>query len=150
IKQKFPQITLQAKLSASSGNPEPVRDGINRPVDNESHCWKCTEGEWISYSFVQETFVKRATLILDSGLDKLITMSHLQKDNQLTHLPDTMPKKFRIEIKQNGKWRMFRSVENNSQRLFRCEINQKIQAVKFILEKTYEAKSSCVYAFYCE
>lgn len=150
IKQKFPQITLQAKLSASSGNPEPVRDGINRPVDNESHCWKCKEGEWISYSFVQETFVKRATLILDSGLDKLITMSHLQKDNQLTHLPDTMPKKFRIEIKQNGKWRMFRSVENNSQRLFRCEINQKIQAVKFILEKTYEAKSSCVYAFYCE
>jgi len=150
IKQIFSDITAKAKLSASSGNPEPVRDGINRPVGSDFHCWKCNEGDWISYAFTGETFVKRVTLILDSGLDKLITMSHLQKDDQLIELPDTMPERFRIEVRKNGGWEIVRRFDRNNQRLFRCQINQNIEEIRFVLEKTWGGKTSCLYAFYCE
>lgn len=150
IKQQMPEITVEAKLFASSGNPEPVRDGINRPVGNDQHCWKCKPGDWISYSFTNQTFVKSLTVIVDSGLDKLITMSHLQKDNQLTKLPDTMPKKFRVEIKKNSDWEILQRIDNNNQRLFRCQVNQSIKEIRFVLEETYGAEVSCLYAFYCQ
>jgi hypothetical protein len=148
--QKMPQVTKDAELSASSGNPEPVRNGINRPIGSNKHCWECKKGDWISYSFKQEIFVKKVTLILDSGLNELISMSHLQKDNQLTKLPDTMPENFRIEIKTSGRWKTFKRIEKNNQRLFRCDVNQNTKAIRFILGKTYGPKNSCVYLFYCE
>ncbi|MCX7705643.1 MAG: FAD-dependent oxidoreductase, partial [bacterium] len=150
IKQKMPQITLLAHLSASTGNPEPVRDGINRPVGEDTHCWKCRKGDWIAYSFNQEIFVKKVTIIVDSGMDKLIAMSHLQKDDQLTHLPETMPKTFRIEIYQNGEWKMLYRIANNNKRIVRCQINQNIKGIRFVLEETYGSDNSCLYAFYCE
>lgn len=150
IKQKMPEITLEAEISASNGNPEPVRDGINRPFGDEKHCWDCRESDWISYSFKQETFVKKLTLILDSGLDKVISMSHLHSGPQLTKLPDTMPERFKIEVKTGGRWKTLKQVKNNNQRLFRCDVNMQIKAIRFALEKTYGAKKSCVYAFYCE
>lgn len=150
MKQKIPQITLEAELTASSGNPEPVRDGINRPFGEEKHCWECKEGDWISYSFKQETFVKKVTLILDSSLDKVIAMSHLHSGSQLTKLPDTMPERFKIEVKTSGRWKTLKNVKNNNQRLFRCDVNIPVKAIRFVLEKTYGAKDSCVYAFYCE
>ncbi|MCM8817108.1 MAG: FAD-dependent oxidoreductase [Candidatus Omnitrophica bacterium] len=150
VKQKLPEITLNANLIASIGNPEPVRDGINRPVGDDSHCWKCKVGDWIAYSFSHETYINKLTLIVDSGLDKLIAMSHHQKDDQLTHLPDTMPKKFKIEIKQNGRWKILCNVDNNNQRLFRCQVNQNVEGIRFVLEETYGAKESCLYSFYCE
>ncbi|HXK44563.1 MAG TPA: FAD-dependent oxidoreductase, partial [bacterium] len=105
IKQQMPELTHLANIDASKGNPEPVRDGINRPVGKQSNGWKCQENDWISYTFTEETFINKITLIVDSGLDKLIAMSHLQKDNQLTSLPDTMPAQFRIDVKQNGRWK---------------------------------------------
>ncbi|HOJ30615.1 MAG TPA: FAD-dependent oxidoreductase [bacterium] len=150
IKQQMPELTHLANIDASKGNPEPVRDGINRPVGKQSNGWKCQENDWISYTFTEETFINKITLIVDSGLDKLIAMSHLQKDNQLTSLPDTMPAQFRIDVKQNGRWKTLLKIKNNNQRLFRCEIKQKVTGIKFVLEKTYGVTTSCVYAFYCE
>jgi len=150
IKQQMPELTQLARLDASRGNPEPVRDGINRPVGQHSHGWNCQEKDWISYTFQKEILVNKVTLILDSGLNKLIAMSHLQKDHQLVTLPDTMPRQFKIDIKQNGRWKSLVRIQNNNQRLFRCEIKQKASDIRFVLEKTYGAKTSCVYAFYCE
>ncbi|MGC8804900.1 MAG: hypothetical protein ACP5QD_03070 [Candidatus Ratteibacteria bacterium] len=150
IKQQMPKLTQLARMDASRGNPEPLRDGINRPVGEQTHNWHCQERDWVSYTFSRETLVKKVTLILDSGLNKLIAMSHLQKDNQLVTLPDTMPRKFRIDIKQHGNWKLLYRIKNNNQRLFKCEIKQKVSAIRFVLEKTYGAKISCVYAFYCE
>lgn len=150
VKQKFSRNCIEAKLTSSSGNPEPVRDGINRPVGNDPHCWQCSENDWIEYQLNKVNPVNRITLILDSGLDKLIAMSHLQKDNQLTDMPETMPRNFRIEGKIKNKWHILSRVENNHQRLFRCEINKELSGIRFILEKTYGSKKSRVYAFYFE
>ncbi|MCM8805547.1 MAG: FAD-dependent oxidoreductase [Candidatus Omnitrophica bacterium] len=150
VKQKMNDLTLKAILSSSNGNPEPVRDGINRPVGDNLHCWQCNETDWISYRFKEKTFINKITLIVDSGLDKLIAMSHHQKDDQLSSPPETMPKEFRIETRKNGKWNTVIKVENNYQRLLRYEIKQEIEEIKFVLQKTYGGKQSRIYAFYCE
>ncbi len=150
VKQKLPQQCLEAKLISSNGNPEPVRDGTNRPVGNDLHCWQCSENDWIAYMLKKEIIVKKISLILDSGLDKLIAISHLQEDNQLATMPETMPRNFRIEGKMENRWRRLCSVRNNHQRLLRLDINKKVSGIRFVLEKTYGSKKSRVYAFYFE
>jgi len=150
VKQEMPELTLKSHLLSSSGNPEPVRDGINRPVDNNLHCWECKPGDWISYVFKEKSFVNKITVIVDSGLDKLIAMSHHQRDDQLSSPPETMPENFRIEAKSNGRWHTIIRVKNNYQRLFRYETKREIEGIKFVLEKTHGAKKTRIYAFYCE
>lgn len=37
VKQKFGPLTAQARLSASQGDPERLRDGVNRPEGDDLH-----------------------------------------------------------------------------------------------------------------
>ncbi|MFN2167471.1 MAG: FAD-dependent oxidoreductase, partial [Anaerolineae bacterium] len=39
VAQQLPALTTGAALTASQGDPEPVRDGINRQVGDDPHCW---------------------------------------------------------------------------------------------------------------
>ena len=148
-KQVFTSITVESRLKSSKGNPEPVRDGINRSVGNDTHSWKCEEGDSIELIFSENTLIKDTTLILDSGLDKLVAMSHCQKDAYIGSLPDVMPKVFRLEGRIGGKWIELVREDCNYMRIVRFEINRHLEGIRFVLEKTWGAPESQVYAFYC-
>ena len=150
VRQRFNVLTMRSKLEASRGNPEPVRDGINRPVGSDNHCWEAYPGDHISYIFPEKTLVKKATLIVDSGLDKLVTMSHHQRDDQLVSLPDVMPRAFRIEGMIEGRWEIISKIKDNYMRLVRVEIGKEIEGIRFVLEKTWGGSKSRIYGFYIE
>ena len=149
-KQVFSDITSTARLEASKGNPELVRDGINRPVKDNPHCWFCQEGDWVAYTFTEPTEVKRVTLVLDSGLDRNVALSYHQKDDQLTAPPDVLPQSFRLEGMIAKQWQELIRVDRNYQRLCRFQIEGKLDGVRFLLEKTWGAAESRIYAFYLE
>ncbi|MCK4282793.1 MAG: FAD-dependent oxidoreductase [Candidatus Brocadiae bacterium] len=148
VVQEFSRVTRDARLSASRGDPEPLRDGINRPVGDDLHCWQCRPGDHVAYEFDRPEPIERITLILDSALDKNIQMSHHQKDDQLTSPPDVLPRGFRVEGLTGGNWTELARVKNNCQRLVRLPIGRRLDAVRFVLDGTWGAKETKVYAFY--
>jgi hypothetical protein len=141
---------MSAALSASRGNPEPVRDGLNRPVGEETHCWPCEAGDWIVYKFAAPAEVSNVTVILDSGLDQNVAMSYHRKDDQLTSPPDVMPKSFRIEGLIGEEWQELFRVERNHQRCCRFALKRRLKGLRFVVEDTWGNKASRVYAFYIE
>lgn len=147
VPQQFGDLTMRSKLEASAGVPEPVRDGVNRPVGEDAHCWPCKENDWIAYTFDKPTNVQEVAVVVDSGLDQIVAMSYHQKDNQLTRPPGVMPMSFRIEGLVDGQWQEVARQEKNRRRQCRFQINKSLGGVRFVLEKTWGAPESRVYAF---
>lgn len=150
VRQEFSMLTKDAGLTASSGNPEPLRDGTNRPVGEDQHCWEGRIGDSVEYAWDKPRMVANATLILDSALARLIAMSYHQKDNQLTHPPKEMTKDLRLEIRTSAGWKLWRSVKGNHQRLLRIEIGVPATGVRATFDSTWGSEKVRVYAFYME
>jgi len=150
VKQEFSELTRNAELKASSGDPEPLRDGTNRPVGEDQHCWEGRIGDSIEYAWDKPRMTASATLILDSALARLIAMSHHQKDNQLTHVPEEMTKDLRLEIRTPSGWSLWRNVKGNHQRLLRIEIGVPATGVRATGDSTWGSEKVRVYAFYVE
>jgi hypothetical protein len=148
VTQDYPDLTRKAALSASQGDPSPVRDGVNRPVGEIGHRWPCHKGDHLTYRFDGERVVEQVTLVVDSALDKNVAMSYHQRDDQLTQVPDVMPKAFRIEIFNHGAWHTLHRVKHNYQRLVRVPIGCATEGVRFVLEETWGNETSHIYAFY--
>ena len=150
VKQEFSELTRTAELKASSGDPEPLRDGTNRPVGEDQHCWEGRIGDSIEYTWDRPRMTASATLILDSALNRLIAMSHHQKDNQLTHVPEEMTKDLRLEIRTSDGWKLWRNVKGNHQRLLRIEIGVPATGVRATADSTWGSEKARVYAFYMD
>jgi len=150
VKLEFSELTRTAELKASSGDPEPLRDGINRPVGEDQHCWEGKIGDSIEYTWDKPRMAASATLILDSALARLIAMSHHQKDNQLTHVPEEMTKDLRLEIRTPSGWSLWRNVKGNHQRLLRIEIGVPATGVRATFDSTWGSEKVRIYAFYVD
>ena len=87
LRQEFSPLTRQAVLRASSGDPEPLRDGINRPVGDDLHAWEGKVGDIIEYEFSYPQRVSSLTLIFDSALSRNIAMSYHGKYDHLPQVP---------------------------------------------------------------
>jgi hypothetical protein len=148
--QDMPPLTKTARLVASDGDPEPLRDGISRQVGDDPHAWIARPGQHADYLFDAPVEVGEATLVVDSAMDALIAMSHHQRDNQLRSLPAVMPKAFRIEGLEGGTWRTLAAIEDNHQRLVRLPVGARVEGLRFVLDATWGAEQSRVYAFYVE
>lgn len=148
--QRFSRLTAESHLVASGGDPAPVRDGVNRPVGDAQHCWTCSAGDHVACLFPSTELVRTATLVLDSALDRNVTMSYHQPDDQLRRVPDVMPRAFRIEAMTDGRWHQVARCEDNHQRLVRLAVNRQVQGVRFVLETTWGADASRVFGFYVD
>lgn len=150
VRQTFPPLVAGATLTASCGDPEPVRNGVNRPVGDVANCWPCRVGDWIAFAFPEGLEPKTVTLVLDSGLDRNVALSYHQRDNQLTAPPDVMPRAFRVDGLRGGSWEVLVRVERNRQRLCRFAVAPGLRGIRFRLDETWGAETSRVYAFTAE
>ncbi|MGC9455286.1 MAG: FAD-dependent oxidoreductase [Phycisphaerae bacterium] len=149
VVQSFSSLTVEAELSASAGDPSPLRDGVNRPVGDDTHAWTAAEGDWAAYTFGAARRVESATVVLDSALDEDLQMSHHRPvEWQRTTLPEQLPERFRIEVLSEGKWQPWAEITENARRMVRLPIGREVSGVRFVLDATRGADSSRVYAFY--
>ncbi|MFP4052981.1 MAG: FAD-dependent oxidoreductase [Phycisphaerae bacterium] len=151
IPQQFSELTASASLETSAGDGEPVRDGINRPVDEEMHRWRCDGGDWIAYRFDKPTRVEQATLLLDSALHKDPQLSwHHPAVTHQTELPEELPRRFRLDVRTDGRWQPIYETDDNHRRDVRLPIGQEVEGVRFTLLATWGGEPSNVYAFYVD
>ncbi|MBM3211985.1 FAD-dependent oxidoreductase, partial [Candidatus Poribacteria bacterium] len=64
------ELTKSARLTAAEGNPEPIRNGIDRPVGENSNCWTGKLSSWICYSFNEPQEIKEFRFVFDSDLNR--------------------------------------------------------------------------------
>lgn len=151
IRQEFGPHTCEAQLLASRGDPEPLRDGINRPVGTEEHCWPCAPGDWAAYLLPQPAVVEEVTVITDSALDRLLTMDHDQpRPGQLFTVPPVMAKAFHLDVMLRGEWVPHRAVTDNYQRLVRLPVHQEVEGVRLVVDETWGTETTRLYALYLD
>lgn len=150
VKQEFSDYTRHATLRATSGDPSPLRDGINRPVGTDAHAWVGNVGDSIEYTWKDLHQVKTISLVLDSALHRLAQMSYHQRDNQLRHVPEEMVKDMRIEVRSGGQWQPWGHIKGNHHRLVRAAIGAEVDGVRVVFESTWGAEAVRVFAFYLD
>ena len=146
---EYGPLTTAPALTASQGDPEPLRDGVNRPVGDELHAWVCKPGDSVAYVFDVERDTQQVTLVLDSALDENIAMS-LHYSGMLRAVPEVTPRAFRIEGLCGDSWDTLARIEDNHQRLVRVPIQRRLRGVRYTLEETWGAPSSRMFAFYLD
>lgn len=150
IAQRFSPLTMQARLTASSGDPMPLRDGTNRPVGEDRHAWAHAAGDWVEYRFDSPAHVRQASLVLDSALQRNVQMSYHQADDQLSSLPPELPRSFIVEAELAGQWTPLLTAADNHQRLIRVPVNRQVTAIRYRLDKTWGEVPTELFAFYVD
>ncbi len=137
VARRFSDLARRSRLEASQGDPEPVRDGIARPVGDDRHSWRGRTGDTVAYLFPEEAHVHGVSLVLDSGLALNIQMSYHQRDDQRTAPPPMLPRSFRVEGLHAGRWEPVADVPDNHQRLVRLPIDRVLGGVRLVLGATW-------------
>ena len=91
----------------------------------------------------EPTSVDRVILILDSNLER--GFRHPSKHQSL---PPNMPKAFRVEVRQNGQWRLLLHCTENTQRHRVVPVDRVVEGIRLVLEETHAAPQMRVYGFY--
>ena len=90
VQQRFSVLAWEGALSASRGDPSPLRDGTSRPVGTDLHAWQGHIGDSVQYKWRTPRRVAGLTLVLDSALSRNLQMSYHQRDDQLNCVPPEM------------------------------------------------------------
>ncbi len=144
------KLTRNAKLTASEGNPEPLRNGHDRPIGDGDNGWSCALGGWAAYEFAKPERVGQVRLVFDSNLSRPEhnLPSQYKLDDKLCSVPSTIVKSFKIEAKSDsGEWTTVATVTDNFQRLVKLPLNVTTTAIRLVPESTWGAETAHVFGF---
>jgi len=144
------ELSTAADLSASGGDPEPLRSGIDRPIGEEENAWRGAVGSWAEYRFAGTSKVSEARFVFESDLDPKprATRCNYPLDAAPMRVHPGMTKDFRIEAQgADGDWRSVAEVKSNYQRLVRVPLDVETAALRFVPEATWGADTVRVYSW---
>ncbi|OPZ88013.1 MAG: FAD dependent oxidoreductase [bacterium ADurb.Bin429] len=143
-------LSRAADLTASIGDPRPLRNGVDRPVGEVDNGWRCEPGGWVEYRFDAPTPLTAARLVFDSDLtEHALRMPCLYyRDAPALAPPATLVKGFRLEAQvAAGQWQTVYATEANTQRLVRVPLSVTTNALRLVPEATWGAPTAHVQAF---
>lgn len=139
--RQVPEISKKARISATSGDPRVLVNGIDRPVGRNDNGISLPLGGNIEFTFERPIPLKRLRLTLDSDLNnKYLMPSSYPLDREPRSVPGFMAKAFRIEANVNGVWKTVAIEKNNYHRLVRIPLAVSASSVRFVLEQTWETR----------
>ncbi|MCR5382589.1 MAG: FAD-dependent oxidoreductase, partial [Lentisphaeria bacterium] len=153
------ELSKNAILRASEGDPEVLRNGIDRPLDGHENVWSCQPNGWAEYDFGRMVSLKRARLIFDSDLNRKGQgdCATYEERNLLSNyplnqpdrpVPPTLVKSFRLEVKDaTGLWKTVWETTTNHQRLVMIPLDCDGCAVRIVPTETWGAPSCRLFAF---
>ena len=146
FRRTVPQLCREAVLTASSGDPEMLRNGIDRELDGQSNQWSCGVGDTAEYDFGKTVSVHGIRLVFDSDLKrpKLNVAANYWLQGQVFTPPATLVSAF--EILADGK--VLYRTENNYQRLVKIPVNITARKLALrVLGFAGQGSTGGVYAF---
>ncbi len=149
-------LAKSARLTASAGDPEPLRNGVDRPVGEQDNGWAGDVGSsWLQYEFDAPAAVGRQRFVFDSDLNRNGPDAHRRNipccfplRPEPRTLPPTLTRAFRIEARDSdGSWRTLARVQESHQRLVQLETNVRAAAIRFVPEATWGAERAHLFAW---
>jgi hypothetical protein len=144
------ELARRAQLTAEAGDPEPLRNGLDRPIKDQDNGWRGPLGSWVEYRFETPQHVRRLRFTFDSDLNRPEkNQPHAYPlDAALVSVPEPMVRAFRVEaLDGEGAWQVIVKEDNNYQRLVQLDVDVETQAVRFIPEATWGASDAHVFAW---
>jgi hypothetical protein len=148
--RKIAPLANAATLSAEAGDPELLRNGVDRPVGEEDNGWTAPLGTPVTYAFDEPSAVSTARIVFDSDLSrKSKNMRYVYKlDAELWQPPETLVKTFRLEAQTgDGDWETVHSEANNYQRFVRIPLKANTTAIRLVCESTWGSEQAHLFAF---
>ncbi len=150
-----------ATLTASAGDPETLRNGIDRARDGAANSWAGAPGaSWVQYSFPQPVDITSARLVFDSNLNRrgkgacakyreLNCLSNYPLHQPPRTVPDTLIRGFRLEtMNAAGQWQQVHAETDNCQRLRRIPLAVAgARALRFVPVETWGAGEARLFSF---
>ncbi|MBM4079269.1 MAG: FAD-dependent oxidoreductase [Planctomycetes bacterium] len=149
-KREASELTKRAKLSASEGDPELLRNGLDRPIGKEDNGWTGGLGGWVEFAFSQPQRLARARFTFDSDLNcyRLNLPCQFTLKHEPRGVPPALIRSFRLEAKNpDGTWRTVFTETNNYQRLLRVPLDVETAAIRFVPLSTWGAERAHVFAW---
>ena len=164
--RRIPELSANATLTASEGDPEPLRNGLDRPTREspdapwKTNNWSCVPGGFVQYTFSQPTKLSLARVVFDSDLnrksasdvrfDKILEKNCLCNyalHREPRHTPETLVRAFHFEALVDGTWRDCARVDKNFQRLVKVPLDLTTTAIRLVPDTTWGAARCNVFAF---
>ena len=143
------QITADGELTASTGDPAGLRGGMNRAIDGVDESWRAGAGDFVQYHWDEPVKLSEVRLVFDSDLNRLeknITALRFLDTPDL-QIPETLVRKFRLEIQTaDGSWQTVGEFDNY-QRLRRIPVSGNVTGVKCTILATGSGKPERIFAF---
>ncbi|MCL1888289.1 MAG: FAD-dependent oxidoreductase [Kiritimatiellaeota bacterium] len=154
--REIPALSRRAKFSADHGDPEPLRNGVDRPFGGAENNWRGPLGSAVTYRFDAPARLSRARVVFDSDLNRADTIEHPSNHNMRFRqplnappwgLPATLVRDFRIEVERCGKWEVLATVRGNRRRLVDIPLDTPADAARLVCESTWGAPDARLFAF---
>ena len=143
-------LTRTATLAASEGDPEPLRNGLDRTISTDDNGWTGEPGAWIEYRFDTPKPVRTLRFTFDSDLNRpeKATPASYRLHVEPVGVPQTLVRAFRVEaLGDDGAWRTIAREDNNYQRLVHMDVAVTTRAIRFVPESTWDAEQVHVFAW---
>ncbi|MFO8007106.1 MAG: FAD-dependent oxidoreductase [Candidatus Brocadiia bacterium] len=142
---RFGPDTTDAALSASVGDPEPLRDGVNRQMHDEDHSWHGAAGEWVEYRWGTARPIRSVCVAFDSDLSSEISLSY--STGHRTETPELV-RSFAVEAEVDGKWREVFAEDDNRQRFRALAFDDlSASAIRLVVGETHGSEEARVFTF---
>jgi hypothetical protein len=149
LTRTLPDLTRSATLSASSGDPQPLRNAIERCLDGVENGWWAAPGENAVYTFNHPVRLSAVRLVFDSDLNQTKRMPCWQpKSGNVVEMPAMLARSFDIQaLDPSGTWQTLHKVSDNPARLVRLPLNLETSALRFVANASWGALPTHLMAF---
>ncbi len=148
--REIPELTRQAELAATAGDPAPLRNGIDRPVGDADNGWRAPLGSAVEYTWSAPCHITAARFVFDSDLNRKgqNMLANYPLQQAPAGLPATLVRACRLEAASDtGEYYTVARLDNNYQRLVMLPLDVTTKALRFVPEATWGAAAAHVFAF---
>ena len=158
FKMQMSDIMTSATISSPVGDVAQLINGNDRPIGDEMNSWVAPVGTPIEVKFAKEENVEGIRFIFDSDLDRKTIGAGGYMDRKATlhnrhlgikqvHIPETLVRDMKIELLDKaGSVIDTVMIENNHQRLVKCEIGKKCCGVRLTPTATHGTPDARIFS----
>lgn len=155
----IPECSADAELTASVGDPSPLRNGFDRALDGVDNGWTGPVSDsWVQYRFAGPQKLTQMRFVFDSDLERVTCADDHTKrkfamscnvplHRQAFPLPKTMVKAFQILALDGQEWKTIYETDSNYQRLVRVPLDVTTTAIRFVPLACWGTEQAHVFAW---
>ena len=159
--REMPELTNNARISSSEGDPEVLRNGVDRPIGEKDNGLLLPFGGWVEYAWDEPSRVEEIRIVFDSDLNREQSVQGPQRPLDARRpmlcnrpigyppfpFPQTMTRAFRLEPYGEAGLLWAKEITDNCQRLVRIPCGETGTCLRLIPLEGYGCEASHIFGF---